>query len=137
MGGRVSDGTKWIKNNKAPGADSFVNEFLKYIDSEVGNQILEIMNAIFEKGEVPSDFKKILIKPLYNKGDKSDCGNNRGIILVYVGSKLVDTFYTDTFILSMILLILRYAVDKLIRGDLPKTILFSQPSRAKQVFFST
>jgi len=30
----------------------------------------------------------ILIKPLYKKADKSDCGNYRGISLVSVGSKL-------------------------------------------------
>ena len=37
------------------------------------------MNMIFWKGEVPRDFRKTLIKPLYKKGDKSErdiWGNN-------------------------------------------------------------
>ena len=52
-----------------------VNEFLKYGGSEVRNKLLKIMNMIFEKGEVPSDVKKTLIKPLFKKGDTSECGN--------------------------------------------------------------
>jgi len=34
--------------------------------------IMKIINIIFEKGEVPSDLKKALIKPHYKKGDKSE-----------------------------------------------------------------
>ena len=36
-----------LKNNKAPGADSMINEFLKYGGSEVRNKLLRIMNMIF------------------------------------------------------------------------------------------
>ena len=36
------------------------------------------MSIIFEKGELPSDFRKTLIKSLYKKDDKSECGNYRG-----------------------------------------------------------
>ena len=39
---------KGLKNNKAPGADSVINEFLKY---EFRNKLLKIMNMIFEKGK--------------------------------------------------------------------------------------
>ena len=39
------------------------------------NKLLKIINMIFEKGEVPNDFIKTLIKPLYKKGDKSECCN--------------------------------------------------------------
>ena len=42
---------KGLKNNKAPGADSVVNEFLKYGDSKVRNKLLKIINIIFKKGE--------------------------------------------------------------------------------------
>ena len=45
---------------------------------------------IFEKGEVPSNFRKTIVKPLYKKGDKSECGNYRGIRLVSVSIKLIS-----------------------------------------------
>ena len=100
---------KGLKNNKAPGADSMVNEFLKYGGSEVRNKLLKIMNMIFEKGEVPNDFRKTLFKPLYKKGDtRVECRNYRGISLVSVGSKLLS---------NMILFRLRDAVDKVLREE--------------------
>jgi len=56
-----------------------VNDFLKYDGSGVRNKLPKIINMIYEKGEVPNDFRKTLIKPLYKqglyKGDKSECGN--------------------------------------------------------------
>ena len=61
---------------------------------------------IFEKGKIPSDFRKTFIKPLYKKGEKSECCNYRGISLVSVGSKLLS---------NMILFRLGDAVDKVIR----------------------
>jgi hypothetical protein len=53
-----------------------VNKFLKYGGSEVRNKVLKIMNMIFEKGEVPKDFRQPIIKPLYEKGDKH-CARGR------------------------------------------------------------
>jgi len=56
-----------LKNNKAIGADSVVNEFLKSGGSEVRNKLLKIMNMISEEEEVPNNFRKTLVKPLYKK----------------------------------------------------------------------
>ena len=67
-----------------------VKEFIKYSGSEVRNYLLRIMNLIFEKGEAPGHFRKTLIKPLNKKGDKSECGNYRGISLVTVDRKLLS-----------------------------------------------
>ena len=44
-----SNSTKNKNKNKAPGADSLVNEFLKYGGSEVRNKLLKIMNMILLK----------------------------------------------------------------------------------------
>ena len=59
-----------------PGADSAINEIFKYGGCEVRDKLLRITNLIFEKREA-SDFPKALTKPLYEKGDKSECGNYR------------------------------------------------------------
>ena len=66
------------------------------------------MNMIFEKEEVPSNFRKILIKSLCKKGDKSECGKYRSISLVSLGSKLLC---------NMIISKLRDVVDKFLRED--------------------
>ena len=57
---------------------------------------------------MPNDFRKTIIKPLSKKGDKSECGNYRGISLVSVGSKLLS---------NVILFRLRDAVDKVLREE--------------------
>ena len=99
---------KVLRNNKAAGADSVVNDFLKYGDYEVKLKLPKIMNMIFEKEEVLNDFTKTLIKPLYKKDDKSECGIYRGNSLVSVGSELL---------LNMILFRHRDAVDKVLRKE--------------------
>ena len=85
-----------------------VNEFLKYNGSELRNKLLKIMNMIFEKGEVPSDFRITLIKALYKIGYNNECGNYCGISLLSVCSKLLS---------NMILFRLRDAVDKILREE--------------------
>ena len=49
---------KGLKNNKPPGVDSMVNECLKYGGCDTRNKLLKIMNTVFEKRELPSDFRK-------------------------------------------------------------------------------
>ena len=49
-----------------------VNDFLKCSGPEVRNKLLNIMKMIFERWDIPSDFRKTLITPLYKKGDKSE-----------------------------------------------------------------
>jgi hypothetical protein len=68
---------KELKIIRPPYADRVVNEFYKYDGWEVTDGLQKIMNMIFEREKVPSDFMKILIKPLYKKGDKSEWGNYR------------------------------------------------------------
>jgi hypothetical protein len=55
------------KNNKAPDADTVVNDFRKYGGYEVRNKLLKILNMIFEKANIPSDFWKTLIKSCTGK----------------------------------------------------------------------
>ena len=62
----------------------------------------------FEQGEVPSDFTRTLIKSLYKRGGKSECGNYIGISLVSVGSKLFR---------MIILFRLTDGVDKVLREE--------------------
>jgi hypothetical protein len=66
-----------------------INDGLKHGGYYVRNKLLKITNMILEKEEVPSDFRKTLIKPLHNKGDRSEFGNYTGISLVSVACRLL------------------------------------------------
>ena len=74
------------------------------------------MNIIFQKGEVPGNLSKTLIKPLYKKGDESVCGNYRGMSLVFAGTILLS---------NIILFRLRDAADKVFRKEFLEKFLQS------------
>lgn len=99
---------KKLKNGKAAGPDQVVGEFLKYGGSVLKNKLLEVINRIFLEGEVPEDFRRTLITPVYKKGDKTECLNYRGISLISIGSKVLG---------MMILLRLRQAIDNVLREE--------------------
>ena len=82
-----------MHNWKAPGPDSLVIELLK-IDEPAEPIILERFHAflveVWNGGEVPQQRKDATIKVLYNKSDRSNCNNYRGIsLLSYAGKVLL------------------------------------------------
>ena len=78
-----------LKNNKTPGIDNILNEFLKHCPDELLPAIVKFFNIILESGKVPSEWTVGIIKPLYkNKGDINDANNYRGITLLSCLGKL-------------------------------------------------
>ena len=78
-----------MKNNKCPGADLILNEFLKYCPKELIPVIVKFFNIILDSGIIPQDWTIGIIKPLYkNKGDINDVNNYRGITLLSCIGKL-------------------------------------------------
>ena len=80
---------KKLKNNKTPGIDNILNEFLKNCPDEALPAIVKLFNIILESGKVPLEWSVGIIKPLYkNKGDINDVNNYRGITLLSCLGKL-------------------------------------------------
>jgi hypothetical protein len=44
-------------------------------------RIRKLINSIWNKEELPEQWKEPIIAPIYKKGDKTDCSNYRGISL--------------------------------------------------------
>lgn len=82
--------------------------FFIYCSYEVRDKLLMIMNMIFKKEEVSCNYRKTLIKPFQEKGNKNECCNYRGIRFVFVGSKLLG---------MMKLFRVRYVVDIVLREE--------------------
>jgi len=47
-----------------------------------------IKNNTWRKGTIPKDWRKSIIIPLYNRGDKEKAGNYRGISLLCTAYKI-------------------------------------------------
>ena len=57
-------------------------------------QVAPILQIIFQQslitGQIPSDWKKIIVTPLFKKGDKCDPANYRPILLTCICCKLME-----------------------------------------------
>ena len=58
---------KNLNNNKSPGSDNIINEFLKYNTPLMKQALLCIFNNIFKKGYFPEAWTVGLITPIYKK----------------------------------------------------------------------
>jgi hypothetical protein len=68
-----------LKKYKSPGSDQIPAELI-----QAGGEILlsanhKLINSIWNKEELPDQWKESIIVPIHKKGDKTDCNNYRGI----------------------------------------------------------
>ena len=73
---------KKMKNGKAPGEDRIPAELLKNMGNSGNIWFLELCLSFWNGGEIPDDWGKDLMCPIYKKGDKTVCSNYRGISLM-------------------------------------------------------
>ncbi len=68
-----------LKCGKATGLDGITAEMLKHGCDSVVEWMLLICERAWRKGEVPDDWKKAIIVPLYKgKGSRNDCSSYGG-----------------------------------------------------------
>ena len=53
-------------------------------------EILKLIIYIWNKVELPEEWKESIIVPIYKKGDKTDCSNYRGISLLSTTHKILS-----------------------------------------------
>ena len=68
-----------------------------------------ISNFVWEKEEIPDDWKRGLLVKLTKKGDLSQCGNWRGIMLLSIPSKVLTRVMLNR---------IKVAVDEVLRDEL-------------------
>ena len=78
-----------MKSGKAPGLDGFPVECLKKVGMAVLEWFIRLLNASFDMGVLPMDWRSACIMPLEKgKGDKCECRNSRGISLLSIVGKV-------------------------------------------------
>lgn len=78
----VRDAIRKMKNNKSPGADGIPAEVLKEGGPVLLEHIHTLLIKIWKKEEIPAQLRDALVISLFKKGDKTECGNYRGISLL-------------------------------------------------------
>jgi len=77
-----------LKNHKSPGTDQIPAELIKEGGRTICCAIHKVI-SIWNKEELPEEWKESIIVPIYKKGDKTDC-NNYGISLLPTTYKILS-----------------------------------------------
>ena len=68
-----------LKSHKSSGTDQIQGELFKAGGRTIRYQIHKRIVSIWNKEELPEEWKESIIVPIHKKGDKTDCNNYRGI----------------------------------------------------------
>ncbi|KAJ4441755.1 hypothetical protein ANN_11613 [Periplaneta americana] len=79
-----------LKKYNSPGIDQIPAELIQEGGSALYIEIYELVLAIWEKEIVPEQWKESIIVPIFKKGDKTNCGNFRGISLLLTSYKMLS-----------------------------------------------
>nr|KAG5687489.1 hypothetical protein BaRGS_017081 [Batillaria attramentaria] len=80
-----------LRNGKAAGPDEIPAEAIKADTETAVNMLHSLFSKIWEKEEVPAQWKEGIVIKLPKKGDLRDCSNYRGIMLLSVPGKAFDS----------------------------------------------
>jgi hypothetical protein len=64
-----------LKRYKSPGADQIPAELIQAGGEELRSEIHKLIRLIWNKEELPHQWKQSIVVPIHKKGDKTDCSN--------------------------------------------------------------
>jgi len=91
----ISHTIKNLKNQKAPGPDLIPNEIWKLFSPKSLEHLCTTFQTVYDTGIVPPSWCKVLVTPIYKKGEKDNPGNYRPISLLNTILKLFTTILTN------------------------------------------
>jgi hypothetical protein len=78
-----------LKRYKSPGSDQIPAELIQTGGEIRRSKINILINSIWNKVELPDQWKEYIILPVHKKGAKTDCSNYPGISLLSSSYKLL------------------------------------------------
>jgi hypothetical protein len=78
-----------LKKYKSPGSDKILEELIQAGGDMLLSAIHKLINSIWNKEELPDQWKESIIVTVHKKGDKTDCNNYRGISLLSTPYKIL------------------------------------------------
>jgi len=80
-----------LKGHKSPGFDQIQAELIKAVGRTIGPEVHKLINSIWNKEELPEEWKESIVVPIYKKGNNTDCSNHRGISLFPTTYKILSS----------------------------------------------
>ena len=87
---RQSIAIEKLKSHKSPSIDQIPAELIKEGGRKIRYQIHKLTLSIWNKEELPEEWKESIIVPIHKKGDKTDFNNYRGISLLPTTYKILS-----------------------------------------------
>jgi hypothetical protein len=79
-----------LKNYKSPGSDQILAELYQAGGKALVSVIHKLIISIWNKEEMPDQWKEPIIEPIHKICDKTDCNNYRGISLLSTSYKILS-----------------------------------------------
>jgi hypothetical protein len=79
-----------LKTYKSPGSDQILAELIQAGAGILLSAIHKLINSVWNKEELPDQWKESIIVPVHKKGDKIDCNNYPGISLLSTRYKILS-----------------------------------------------